>query len=237
MKENIRVDLNFFNNKIHDNELHLERAKVLNEQIQELNAKRLSAELLLQKIQEYLDDLVLLKSMSIAESKAFKKRRLQYLNQSITDELAKIFPEEHFTAQIETDFKYGSDKAQLVLIDQSGKKRIPYISEGKLCQYMLSFSSTVGTIKGLGKHNIYIDEAFGAASQNKLVELGNILGPVLDEGIQIILVSQHSELYENLPRREFRLQKDYSPDMALDENTGKVIPVASSRLNEVVDIL
>ena len=236
MHKNITENLRFFRDRIHAKELQLERVKLCNEQIQELNAKRLQAELVLQKVAEYVDDLCILRAMVVSESQDYKQRRLEYLNNSITEEIANIFPEEEFKAKIETDFKHGSDKARLVLLDKNGNKRIPKITEGKLYQYTLSFSSTVGTIKALNYHNIFVDEAFGVASQEKLVKLSGILGGVLYAGIQTILVSQRSELYQSLPRREFRLYKEYETDSVIDTNSGNVIQVATAKLGEVVDI-
>ena len=207
MKNSIN-DIAFFKQQLNNKLINLEKAKVYNEQFEALQVKCLETKAVQDKLVDYVTELSLLKSMIISEAKAFKERRIQYLNDSITEELGKIFPEEGFTAKIVCDFKYNNNKAYLTLIDKSGNVRIPKISEGKLCQYLISFSSTVGTVKGLGKRNIYIDEAFGVSSPQKLLEVSTLLNDVLESGIQLVVISQHKELYQDLPRREIHLYKN-----------------------------
>lgn len=55
---------------------------------------------------------------------------------------------------------------------------------------------------------MFIDEAFGAASADNTQKMGPIIQNIAENGIQVILVSQNSSLYENIPHREIYFHKD-----------------------------
>lgn len=202
------------NNKL----IALEKAKEMNQRYEALQA-------LLQKTSSVLEDsiqqtirLERLIKMIDKEDSEFKERRITFLKDRITLELQKIFPEDAFTASIDCDFKRGNGTASLTLKDKYNIERSPDITEGKLCQYLISFAATVATVKGLSSDNIYIDEAFGVSSEANLPRIGEIIANTVKDGMQIILVSQKPELYNEIPRKEFHLSKDSVQDVSYIES-------------------
>lgn len=159
-------------------------------------------------LRTYKDALLEIKTRVVKENDEFRTRRLQYLNEIITEGISNVFPEKHLSAEVLCDFKR-KNSVKLRLTDDKGNVFIPYISNGKLMQYLISFYAVSGIAQSLGSHNLYIDEAFGVASAENLQKMGdNIAKSIEQDGFQIILVSQSSLLYTDIPRREINLQMD-----------------------------
>ena len=194
--------------KLNNMRLDLERSKDANKQIEKLRNRESFVKLLLENIENYLNKIKFLKKVITVEETNFRKRRIEYINTNITEALLKIFPEENFTASVDCDIYRGKSYAQLVLRDPSGNERLPHIQEGKMCQYLISFAAVKGVTTALGSDVIYIDEAFGAASADNIQKMGPILNEIAKNGVQIILVSQNSSLYVNIPHREIRFHKE-----------------------------
>lgn len=207
--ESVRRNRDFYNKEILNQQLSLERAKVSNEELETLKGQQFEAATLLERAHEYKMSISKINAMGITEDNAFKKRRISYLDQLITEELFKVFPEEGYLAHVSCDFKNRSNKAHLILTDSAKNVRMPSMTEGKLCQYLISFSATTGAVKGLGKNNLYVDEAFGASDPDNLVKVGKMLKQTVEGGMQVVLISQNSILYQDVPRREFRLARDH----------------------------
>ena len=131
--------------------------------------------------------------------------RIAFLNEYITNRLASLFPEHGYAARLNYD-KGRADTVRLELIKPDGTVSTPNIGQGQLMQYIISYSAVESIAQGLGVKNIFIDEAFGVCAENKLPEIGDMINASVNEGCQIILVSQHSELYDNIPHREIRLE-------------------------------
>ena len=204
----IERDLAIYDRKIIDKRLELERIIIKNRQIEQLRQKEADLIDLISSVSTYRDNLHTLNAIVQKEDNAFKERRIGYLNDEITENLLRIFPSKGFTARIDCDLKRGTGKASLKLIDKEGRVHIPYISEGKLCQYLISFAATIGAIKGLETNTIYIDEAFGVASADNLPKIGKILQDAISKDLQIILISQNASLYEEIPHRVLSLVED-----------------------------
>lgn len=207
----------YYKSKLLEKKVQLERGKMLNAERERIQQKLLAVQELERELRQHLESLKTLKTIVTKEDDEFKKRRINYLSDRITEVLATIFPEEQFEAEIVYDFKYGSDKAFLTLKDKNGKIRIPFISEGKLCQYLISFASTVSTVMGLGASEIFIDEAFGVSSSTNLPKVGEIIREYSENGLQFFIISQNADLYNDIPRREIHFHKDNV------SKTGKVV--------------
>ena len=184
----------------------LEHVKSNNEHYRKLeeNYKKLSE---LQS--DYEDYVRLLKKLLLnlqTEYGEFRERRLAFLNESITDRLLKIFPERGFSAKIEYEDKRGKEMARLVLNDPLGRVRRPSMTEGDLCKYLICYAAIESVVTSLGRNIIYIDEAFGVASDVNKPKIGQLLQSSVENGMQIILVSQSKELYEEVKHREFQLE-------------------------------
>lgn len=198
----------FLREKITQKRLALERSKVLNQELRKLNAKKADIEQVKDELEKYIAHLLYLKHVASAEEISFRDRRVKYLNDVITEEIQKVFPHSGMQARISYNDKYNKAKATLHLVDADGNPRKPRISEGKLCQYLISFAAVNGVVKSLGFRNIYVDEAFGVSSMDNLPRIGEILNQSIVDGMQIVLVSQNPALYEGIPRREIHLCPD-----------------------------
>ena len=224
----------FYKNKLIEKKVQLERSKLMNAERERIQQKLASVQELEREMKQHLESLKTLKTIVTKEDDEFKKRRINYLSDRITEVLATIFPEEQFEAEIVYDFKYGSDKAYLTLKDKNGKTRIPFISEGKLCQYLISFASTVSTVLGLGATEIFIDEAFGVSSSANLPKVGEIIKEYSENGLQFFIISQNSDLYNDIPRREIHFHKDIPSDDARfgEDDVAKIGKVVIDKIVE-----
>jgi hypothetical protein len=209
-----KAELEYYQEKIINKKAALENAKVINAKREELTYKYNHVYSLRRKCNNHVLKLEQLLKIINQEDAAFRERRIAFLNEHVTEELLKIFPSKGYEAKIDCDFKRSNGIATLTLKDKYGIERIPEITEGKLCQYLISFASTVGAVKGLGTNNIYIDEAFGVSSSNNLPKIGEIIANTVEGGLQIILISQNSGLYTDIPRREIHLLLDETEDVA-----------------------
>ena len=198
--------------------LDYEKAKEMNGKIKALRERLQHVNLLLSDVESYVNNLNFLLKVVNVEETNFKERRLGYLNQSITEALAEIFPNEQFIAKIDCNVVRGKNYAQLILYDRDGNERMPFVQEGKMCQYLISFAAVKGVTTALGSETMFIDEAFGAASSDNTQKMGPIIKNIADSGIQVILVSQNSSLYENISHREICFHKDGNKQSVVIDN-------------------
>lgn len=198
----------WFRDKIVGKKMKLERSKVMNQELAKLQVRKEKVTEAVLELEQYLSTLSYFKKIALAEDVEFRDRRVEYLNELITEKLQDFFPYSDLRAKIAYNDKYNNTKAELRLIDTNGNVRKPAISEGKLCQYLINFAAVDGVVSSLGYNNIYIDEAFGVSSQDNLPRVGAMLKNSIDAGMQIILVSQNAELYSGIPRHELHLQID-----------------------------
>ena len=113
--------------------LDYEKAKEMNDKITILRKRLQHVNLLLDDVENYVKNLNFLLRVVNIEETNFKKRRLGYLNQSITEALAEIFPNEQFIAKIDCDVVRGKNYAQLILYDRDGTRRKDVSVLNKLC--------------------------------------------------------------------------------------------------------
>lgn len=206
--ELIKSKREMYQQKLNDTKIEIEKAKAINESRQSIIDKQVEVDCLYTEITEYRNKLSVLKSRIIKENDEFRSRRLQHLNEVITDGVADVFPEKKLKAEVLCNFKR-KDKIKLQLTDETGHVILPHIGKGKLMQYLISFSAVCGIAESLGVKNVYIDEAFGVASQNNLSIIGDIIARKISEGgMQMILVSQNPSLYQDVPRKQFNLLLD-----------------------------
>ncbi|NBH96596.1 hypothetical protein D7Y41_02625 [Anaerotruncus sp. 1XD22-93] len=213
-----KIDREYYREKILEKKLQLERSKVMNQELLKLNAKKDAIQQVKDDLSAYVDLLFYLKRTVLAEDTAFRERRVEYLNNVITEELQKIFPHSGLQAKIAYNDKYSRTKATLRLVDSDGYSRKPKIAEGKLCQYLISFAAVNGVVRSLGYSNIYVDEAFGVSSPENLPRVGESLQQSIDSGMQIVLVSQNPALYESIPRQEIHLRHEPADGRTVIDN-------------------
>lgn len=207
-------------NALYRKEVSLERGKYVNEQRSRLKQQLDEVEKLSGGVRQQIQRLNNLSTTLTLAQNDFCARRVAFLEDKVTEAVAVIYPEENFKAKINYNFSYGSSKAQLLLVDAKGRSRLPGIQEGKLCQYLMSFASTVAAVASLGTNIIFIDEAFGVSSDENLPKVGELLAKYAELGIQFIGVSQRSALYDDIPCKKFVFHKEIS---AKTEEENKVV--------------
>lgn len=191
----------------------IEKAKAVNESGKNLERKYLELDELANNIEEYVNNLKLLGIRVTKENDSFRTERLEYLSASITDAIADVFPDKNLKAVVSCDFKR-KNAVDLRLLDGDGHVIRPSIGNGKLMQYLISFSSVSRIVESLGYHSLFVDEAFGVASENNLPTIGEIVSQKVKDGLQIVLVSQNAALYQDVARREIRLSYDFAEKKA-----------------------
>lgn len=197
----------YLERKISEQEQRLAVAKQTNENRQKLLAEKNEAVEVFDAITQYLEKLKVLEGRIIKENKEFRTRRLNFLNAKISEDLSRVFTKEQYQVSVECDFNR-KNRVSLTLTDVHGNVFYPRISNGMLVQYLTSFSAANCVTQALGSHNLFVDEAFGASSMDNLPTIGQYLGDLVDEGMQIILVSQNPAIYQDLPRHEINLWLD-----------------------------
>lgn len=203
-------DFDLYRLKLHREQLRIESAIDTNRKFEKLKKQKVFADDLVADAKKQIADLQRLLQVIKVEEGNFRERRLNYIGECITQALEKIFPNERFRASVECDVSRGKNLAQLVLTDSSGNERMPFVQEGKMCQYLISFAAIRGVTEALGSDAVYIDEAFGAASLDNVQKVGPILEQMAESGTQIILVSQNPALYDGIAHREICFHKDDS---------------------------
>lgn len=144
------------------------------------------------------------------EDTKFKERRLEFLEQDIQEYFSLVFPEDGFTPKLYYKHYKGKPIASLKLVPPSGKEEDalnPKNSASGLQKQLVTFTGSALVCLLLGSNIIFIDEAFSASSDENKAKLGNILNKFKDNGMQIFLISQSSDLYKDLERREIYIDK------------------------------
>lgn len=211
MYENIIINRSFYDAFLAKREAEVAAAEENNRHRDILETEKAKAERLLGELNRYRERLGILKAAVEKENDRFRTRRSEFLNDAITESVAKIFPQMGLTAKVYCDYNR-KNKTKMSLFDKYGREHLPRICQGKLMQYLISFAAVAGITKGLGIRNLYVDEAFGAGAEEILPEVGQVVQAQIEDGMQIILVSQHKGLYRDLPRHVISLQTDLEHD-------------------------
>lgn len=199
-----RSQMSVYRNQLATLRGKIETAQFVNDSRQRLLARKSEIEQLVSDTRVYLDTLRLIQSRCIKENDDFKTRRLNLLNVEITDALEKVLPDKKFVVNVRCDFNR-KQRVVTTLTDAEGNEFSPKMSNGKLVQYLTTFSGVSCLVKALGIKSLYVDEAFGASSMNNLPIVGDYVKELVDEGIQVVLVSQNPSLYDGVARREICL--------------------------------
>lgn len=151
------------------------------------------------------------------EDARYKSSRIGYLQDSLSEKIDLMFPYEVFEPSLNYETVRGKNKVSLTLKDMSGCERNPFITEGKFMQELIGFVSSMSVIELLGTKLFLIDEAFSAASEENKIKVGELLQTYIDQGIQVILISQDSNVYSYLNRREINLSKNLNNSVSSKE--------------------
>ena len=205
----------YIRKKITEKRLNLERVISSNKEYEKIKAEKIAGEEIVARLDKYLIDLNQLKDNVSLEDKEYRNRRIKFLSDQITDMLYRFFPDKGFEAKINFDDKRRVSNAGLKLIDKSGVERNPELSEGMLLQYLISYAAINAVLDSVDKHIIFIDEAFGVASQQNLPKIAEMLQQSCESGMQIILATQNPLLYNSIPHKVFQLELDPVEDKVM----------------------
>jgi len=175
-----------------------------NRQIEQLRIRKERLDRITRNYQKFVDALNLIMTASQTISDKMQQERVAFMNESITLRLREYFPEHNYIARL--NFEKGrADTVRLELVNADGVISTPTIGQGRLMQYIIGYAAIQGLVTGLNIPNVFIDEAFGVGSEERLPMIGDMLAKSVADGLQIVLVAQNSALYQHLPRREFHL--------------------------------
>lgn len=218
ISNSFKYEVSALKQKLIEEKVNLDFAKENNNKIIKYKKEYEDAVEVRSEHEQYIKALDIYHKLCVRESNNYKTKRLEYLCTFIDDKLSIIFPDENFKSKIVTEDRGSIQRTYLELyLEGSDEAEIPETSQGKFCQQLLSFSSSVALVKTLGINRMFLDEAFSASASKNLTKIGSILKPMIDDGMQIILIEQEQEVYKDLPRREIYVEKD-----SLEEET-KVI--------------
>jgi len=201
------------NQKISNFNVALGVLKMKLEEAKKTEAKRLyladlieQSNALLFYLKDTLEDFKILHTVVCREEIAFKRRRLGFLEECLTKQMSIIFPKKRLRASIACDFNRRKTKLRLNIADSNNNLRPPSKTEGKLAQQLISVTSAYGCLKLLGKNILYMDEPFSNSSEDNLIKLQALLDSFVNEGFQVILISQSPLLFTDIERRLIMLR-------------------------------
>lgn len=194
----------------YDSELKMLRSKLkeaekLETQRQKLVSLLEESNTLLLFLKQRLVDLRVLQEITGKEEIAFKQRRLCYLDGNITESLQYIFPKKSLYAKTSCNFDRRNTKLHLSLVDKKGYVRPTYLTEGKFAQQLISFTAAKSCAKLLGKNKLYLDEAFSNSSEDNLLKMQKLLQESINDGFQLVLISQSHLLFSDISHHEIIL--------------------------------
>lgn len=177
-----------------------------NRRAEELQKQVDTLQIALGKLAAYKEMLENILAAVKVEDANYKNRRLSFLQNSIKHNLDLIFPEDDYTIKLTNEVKRGKPRVALTLSKDGTKFTNPKNSSGGLQQQLISFSACMAIIDLLDKNKFFIDEAFSAGSPENQEKIGKIINSYYSAGTQMILISQGSSLYQDLPRNEIHLK-------------------------------
>lgn len=196
--------------KIMELEQDLKTAETNNRRHAELTAELEEVSDAQTDVLKYLSELHTASTIAKHESSEYKTRRKNFFDDAISDLLFEVFPDRGYRASLEFDESHRKETVTLTLNkyvgDTIAEKRLPYVSEGMLLQYIASFAATCAIVSAMGGQLILLDEAFSVANESKLPSLGDNVQQIMSaHDMQCIVISQNKSLYEHLPHRLFEL--------------------------------
>lgn len=160
----------------------------------------------IEEIDEYITLCKCIVNTAKDEEVKFKTSRIEYLEEMIEVNLGYLFPEAQYKTKLLSNVKRGKSKVKLLLKKATDSDfRNPINSNGGMAQQVISFTSSMVIINLLGKNKIFIDEALGNGSAESKKKMSKVIDLYAKRGNQIIMISQGSDLYSNIARREIHL--------------------------------
>lgn len=208
MSNTIKERIKHVENKITSKELYIANAKENNKNCEIYSRQYKEINELIADIEIHKNQLINILKISKLKDTEYREKRLSYLENYILENLQYIFPDEYLIPKIMTPQKYGVNRTKLVLVDALGMERSTENCAGGLMQQLISYSSAVSVTQLCGCNTFFIDEAFGNSSISNKSLVGNLLKRYIDNGQNVIMITQDPLLYESINRREIHLVKE-----------------------------
>lgn len=135
MYENILASKANYERALRSARSELERKKINNERIDQFKKELAEDRTLYNEASKYVNAVKIVQTAVVKEARDYQTRRIDYLNDIITEAVGKIFPDRNVTAKLDCDFSR-TDKVSLHLYDENGDSFSPRISEVNSCSIL-----------------------------------------------------------------------------------------------------
>ena len=157
MYENILASKANYERALRSARSELERKKINNERIDQFKKELAEDRTLYNEASKYVNAVKIVQTAVVKEARDYQTRRIDYLNDIITEAVGKIFPDRNVTAKLDCDFSR-TDKVSLHLYDENGDSFSPRISEGT-ADVTWSSDKSIGDVISDNQDNInYVGE-------------------------------------------------------------------------------
>lgn len=164
------------------------------------------------EVSSYLDDCSLALTGLNKVYAEFKEGRLKEVSEYITGALSVVFPDRDYEVVLEAEDPSARTRSiALSLIDSYGQVRYPFVTEGMLNNQLIAYSAAFALVRAFHYNTIFIDEAFSAAHPSNLKKTAMQIEDAVKNGMQVFLIQQAEEGYEDIPRREIYLRHTMEP--------------------------
>lgn len=144
--------------------------------------------------------------LTLSQAQAYRNNQISFLERRIEENLRVIFPEENFKVQIE--FYVERDKPMAELYVGRDKLLPPKTQNGRFVRQLIGLTVIYTVNQILGSEHIFMDEATSSGDKVSMRDLAPILEDIRHASIQILLIEHKDEMFQDIPRREIRLQKN-----------------------------
>lgn len=139
---------------------------------------------------------------------AYKEERQKYLQEISNEYLAKIFPDDNFCVKFVPSVYRNKEYIDLYSGHNEGGMSPLEMQHGRLFRQFLGYIITVVIQKAKNCELLIMDEAMNSGDEETLMKITPVVKDLLNSGKQMIMIEHKHVLYENLPRLQYKLERD-----------------------------
>lgn len=136
-----------------------------------------------------------------------KKARIELLESEIEANLIYLYPDEKFKVTFEFSQNRGRETAELKL-GRNGCIFNVKAQNGRFVRQLISLSCMYTVNKLRESKTLIMDEALSSSDKDNLSNLKPLMNKMIEDGMQLIVIEHKDELYKDVERRMFYLEKD-----------------------------
>ena len=197
-----------YNRELTSTAIKIKEIEINNKNLIQLQTKRDAIEECIKQVNEQTNINKRLKKLINTESNNFRQRRIDFLEAYIEKVLSLVFPLRGYRVEISLDYKYGKQKASVVITDNEGYQINPAICEGGFFKQLIGYGASSSLTQSVSNGKMFLDEAFSAGSPENLIKVTELLKSLISELGQVFIVEQEHTVYKDLPRREIEIVYD-----------------------------